>query len=252
MTGGGVNRGSAAFDPVNQIVYANTSRAIQIVGLLPRAEADAYKPAKGVELGQQRGAAYAMTRRLAISPLGVLCNKPPWGVMVAVDLKAGKILWESAGRHRGRQGSARYRLPLGHAAGERRRRHRGRADLHRSPGSYLHALRRQIRRRTVAGQAAGPRHRQSHDLPLERRAIRGYSQPAAIPKIGTRIGDSVVAFRLARQGEFPLAVVAHHRPARRTLPGQGTWIGACAGAGDRRALALASQCQDQSPLAADA
>jgi quinoprotein glucose dehydrogenase len=28
MTGGGVNWGGAAFDPVNQILYANTSRAI--------------------------------------------------------------------------------------------------------------------------------------------------------------------------------------------------------------------------------
>ena len=28
MTGGGVNWGSAAFDPVNQILYANTSRAV--------------------------------------------------------------------------------------------------------------------------------------------------------------------------------------------------------------------------------
>ena len=27
MTGGGVNWGGAAFDPVNQILYANTSRA---------------------------------------------------------------------------------------------------------------------------------------------------------------------------------------------------------------------------------
>ncbi len=57
MTGGGVNWGSAAFDPVNQILYANTSRAMHIVKLIPRAEADDYKPPKGIEFGQQRGAA---------------------------------------------------------------------------------------------------------------------------------------------------------------------------------------------------
>ena len=39
MTGGGVNWGGAAFDPVNQILYANTSRAVHIVKLIPRAEA---------------------------------------------------------------------------------------------------------------------------------------------------------------------------------------------------------------------
>ena len=107
MTGGGVNWGGAAFDPVNQILYANTSRAMHIVKLIPRAEAEGFKPPKAVEFGQQRGAAYAMTRRLAISPLGILCNKPPWGEMVAVDLKAGKILWQSS------VGTAEDKAPLG-------------------------------------------------------------------------------------------------------------------------------------------
>jgi quinoprotein glucose dehydrogenase len=36
-----------------------------------------------------------MTRVVALSPLGLPCNTPPWGVLVAVDLKAGKILWQS-------------------------------------------------------------------------------------------------------------------------------------------------------------
>ena len=35
MTGGGVNWGGAAFDPVNQILYANTSRCVHIVTLIP-------------------------------------------------------------------------------------------------------------------------------------------------------------------------------------------------------------------------
>ena len=45
MTGGGVNWGGAAFDPVNQILYANTSRAIHIVKLLPRAETPGFQSA---------------------------------------------------------------------------------------------------------------------------------------------------------------------------------------------------------------
>ena len=48
-----------------------------------------------------------MTRAVAMSPLGLLCNKPPWGEMVAVDLKAGKILWRS------RVGTTEDRAPLG-------------------------------------------------------------------------------------------------------------------------------------------
>src|SRR5215212_2052745 len=108
MTGGGVNWGGAAFDPVNQILYANTTRAIHIVKLLPRAAvADGFNPPPGHDFGRQQGTPFAMTRAVAISPLGLLCNKPPWGEMVAVDLKAGKILWRS------RVGTTEDRAPLG-------------------------------------------------------------------------------------------------------------------------------------------
>src|SRR3954453_6006636 len=108
MTGGGVNWGSAAFDPVNQILFANVSRAIHIVKLLPRAAvADGFNPPPGHDFGRQQGAPFAMTRAVAMSPLGLLCNKPPWGEMVAVDLKAGKILWRS------RVGTTEDRAPLG-------------------------------------------------------------------------------------------------------------------------------------------
>ena len=79
MTGGGVNWGGAAFDPVNQILYANTSQAIHIIKLLPRAETQGFNPPPGHDFGQQQGAPFAMTRATMFSPLGLLCNKPPWG-----------------------------------------------------------------------------------------------------------------------------------------------------------------------------
>src|SRR4051812_35767716 len=44
FTGGGVNWGGAAFDPVGQILYANTSRAVHIVKLISRADAENFKP----------------------------------------------------------------------------------------------------------------------------------------------------------------------------------------------------------------
>ena len=83
MTGGGVNWGSAAFDPVNQILYANTSHAVHIVKLIPSAEAEGFKPPPGGDFGPQLGAPFAMTRAVAMSTLGLLCNKPPWGTLVA-------------------------------------------------------------------------------------------------------------------------------------------------------------------------
>ena len=90
MTGGGVNWGGAAFDPVNQILYANTSYAVHLIKLIPRTEAEALKPPPGVDFGPQIGAPFAVMRVVALSKLGLLCNKPPWGTLVAVDLKAGK------------------------------------------------------------------------------------------------------------------------------------------------------------------
>lgn len=95
MTGGGINWGGVAFDPHRQVLFANVSAAVNIITLIPAERAAGFKPPQGVELAPQRGSPFAMTRALARSPLGMLCNPPPWGSMVAVDLKAGKILWRS-------------------------------------------------------------------------------------------------------------------------------------------------------------
>ena len=40
MTGGGINWGGVAFDPVKQILYANTNRAAHLVTLFPAAKFD--------------------------------------------------------------------------------------------------------------------------------------------------------------------------------------------------------------------
>ena len=54
FTGGGVNWGGAAFDPVNQILYANTTHAVHLVKLIPRAEAAGFSPPPGHDFGPQR------------------------------------------------------------------------------------------------------------------------------------------------------------------------------------------------------
>jgi quinoprotein glucose dehydrogenase len=107
MTGGGVNWGGAAFDPVNQILYANTTNAVHVVKLVPRAKVEGYNPPPGEDFGRQIGAPFAMTRVVAMSRLGLLCNKPPWGTLVAADLRSGKILWRST------VGTTEDRAPLG-------------------------------------------------------------------------------------------------------------------------------------------
>jgi quinoprotein glucose dehydrogenase len=96
FTGGGMNWGGAAFDPVHQMLYANTSRAMHLVTLFPAAKYEAlHEQFPHREVSPQRGAPFGMIRDTMLSPIGMPCNPPPWGTIAAVDLKAGKIVWES-------------------------------------------------------------------------------------------------------------------------------------------------------------
>jgi quinoprotein glucose dehydrogenase len=111
FTGGGVNWGGVSFDPQRQILYANTSRMAHVITLFKAEEYDALSgkyPDR--EVSPQKGAPFGMIRDTLLSPLGLPCNPPPWGTIAAVDLKAGKILWES------RLGTTEELAPLGVAA----------------------------------------------------------------------------------------------------------------------------------------
>lgn len=203
MTGGGVNWGSAAFDPVNQIVYANVSRAIHIVKLLPRADVpDGFNPPPGHDFGKQQGAPFAMTRAIAMSPLGLPCNKPPWGEMVALDLRAGKILWRS------RVGTTEDRAPLGLALSFGTPLVNGVAItagglvFTGAMDAYLRAFDARSGRELWQGRlpvpgVANPMTYQWKGEQYVAIGAGGHSES------GTTIGDSVVAFRLARSGEAP-------------------------------------------------
>lgn len=47
----------------------------------------------GAETAPMEGAPYAMERGPLLSPLGLPCSPPPWGVLAAVDLSSGEIVW---------------------------------------------------------------------------------------------------------------------------------------------------------------
>jgi len=46
------------------------------------------------EFGDQRGAPFGLYRTFLFSPGGTPCNTPPWGTTVAVDLFTGKTVWD--------------------------------------------------------------------------------------------------------------------------------------------------------------
>jgi quinoprotein glucose dehydrogenase len=99
---GGVNWGSAAWDPTRDLLIANTNRVAAITKLIPREDLESAlahrketETAWGGEFAAQRGTPYAMYREWLVAPNGQPCNAPPWGALVAFDLKTGKLRWES-------------------------------------------------------------------------------------------------------------------------------------------------------------
>jgi quinoprotein glucose dehydrogenase len=91
---GGSNWGGVAVDPLRGRVIANVTSVPFAVTLLPAESYERERAANpGVEIAPQRGTPYALRRELLLSPLGVPCNPPPWGMLVAVDLATGEIAW---------------------------------------------------------------------------------------------------------------------------------------------------------------
>ncbi len=93
---GGSNWGGVAVDPERQILVANVMSFAWVVRLIPRADFDRIKEANaGREIRPQTGTAYGVWREMLFSPLGVPCNAPPWGELVAIDLATGDVRWRA-------------------------------------------------------------------------------------------------------------------------------------------------------------
>ncbi len=94
---GGVEWGSLAFDPKNQVAVVNTNDLPMLVALVPRdkvmTELDSGKY-KHWDFSMMAGTPYGMRRKAFMSPLWIPCIKPPWGELTAVDMKHGNILWK--------------------------------------------------------------------------------------------------------------------------------------------------------------
>jgi quinoprotein glucose dehydrogenase len=95
----GVNWGSAAYDPANHIMVANTNRLVAWIKLIPRDQYGAeYNKDQDNrifgEFGNQEGAPYGLYRTFLFSAAKLPCNTPPWGTTEAVDLFTGKKVWD--------------------------------------------------------------------------------------------------------------------------------------------------------------
>jgi quinoprotein glucose dehydrogenase len=94
FTGGGANWGGAAYDPRRNLLVVNMSNLAHHVQLFPADEIDDVREVyHDQEVSPQEGAPFGMKRELLISPLGLPCTPPPWGIIAAVNLDDGKIVW---------------------------------------------------------------------------------------------------------------------------------------------------------------
>ena len=95
---GGVNWGSAAYDPVRHLFIADTNTVVAYSRLIPRAQLmplyNARKQNRMTgEFARQRQTPYAMYRTFLLANGKVPCNPMPWGALVAVDLFRGTLAW---------------------------------------------------------------------------------------------------------------------------------------------------------------
>lgn len=92
---GGMNWGSTAIDLKSGYLIVNDMRLGLWTRLAPR---DTIKGGKagGTEMGfsSQFGTPYGSYRNRFMSPLGIPCQKPPFGTMSAIDLGSKKMVWQ--------------------------------------------------------------------------------------------------------------------------------------------------------------
>ncbi|HKA21373.1 MAG TPA: pyrroloquinoline quinone-dependent dehydrogenase [Blastocatellia bacterium] len=96
---GGMNWSGMSYDARRGFLIANTNRIATLIRLIPREDFVKQRTSasgnriKG-EFGPQRGTPYGMYREHLRAPSGAPCNPPPWGMLTAVDLATGSIKWE--------------------------------------------------------------------------------------------------------------------------------------------------------------
>jgi quinoprotein glucose dehydrogenase len=93
---GGMEWGGVAFDPVSGLLVTNTNRLATLTTLIPAGDVKSvgYDAGARVSVARQAPAPYAVKRGVLLSPLGIPCTAPPWGMLHAVDTRTGDVRWE--------------------------------------------------------------------------------------------------------------------------------------------------------------
>ena len=99
---GGAHWGGMAIDEQAGIAVVAVNRLAAMVQLIPAknfdltaARQESNRLGQGYEYTLMEGTPYVMRRRLLIGPDRVPCTPPPFGALVAVNLRTGERLWEA-------------------------------------------------------------------------------------------------------------------------------------------------------------
>ncbi|HYV46639.1 MAG TPA: pyrroloquinoline quinone-dependent dehydrogenase [Myxococcaceae bacterium] len=97
---GGAHWGGLAYDPARELAVVPTNRIAAVIRLIPRAEYQAMRERRfrgeriGVEYAPMTGTPYALSRETFLGqPSGAPCTPPPFGSLVAVNLRTRAIAW---------------------------------------------------------------------------------------------------------------------------------------------------------------
>lgn len=117
---GGSNWGGVSIDPGRNVAIVGTLRLATYARLIPDAERrrDGIRPIVWSKVGSstgghpslaaQQGTPVGIELNPFLSPLGIPCQQPPYGVLSAVNLRTGKLVWTQP------IGSAEESGPLGY------------------------------------------------------------------------------------------------------------------------------------------
>ena len=96
---GGMNWGGLSADPTNHLLFVNDMRLGLWVKMVPQKQDAALSdggeaPNAGMGQVPLGGTPYAVVKDRFMSPLGIPCQKPPFGTLTAIDMKTQQVVWQ--------------------------------------------------------------------------------------------------------------------------------------------------------------
>ena len=97
---GGMNWSGASYDPQRNLLVTNVNRIAALITLFPKSEhtrASVNTALPRAEVAPQEGTPYIMSREYLFTIINgqfVMQTKPPWGTLAAINLSNGELKWE--------------------------------------------------------------------------------------------------------------------------------------------------------------